>query len=179
MAQVVLGLGLSHSPILNMEPDAWIERGTHDHKHKLRDTSGALVSFDTLLARAGDSFAAEIDIGRIRVRHAANQEAVAATEAVLGAARPDVVVMFGDDHKEVFHDDNMPSLGLYLGKTIPYAPSGIMKWPYDTKLQTPLWYPQEPQEFPVAADLGTHLAESLNEDGFDIAISRYYNPVRR
>jgi 3-O-methylgallate 3,4-dioxygenase len=176
MAQVVLGLGLSHSPILNMEPDAWIERGTHDHKHKLRDTSGALVSFDTLLARAGDSFAAEIDIGRIRVRHAANQEAVAATEAVLGAARPDVVVMFGDDHKEVFHDDNMPSLGLYLGKTIPYAPSGIMKWPYDTKLQTPLWYPQEPQEFPVAADLGTHLAESLNEDGFDIAISRYYNP---
>lgn len=53
MAQVVLGLGTSHSPILNMEPDAWIERGSHDHKHKLRDTSGALVSFDALLERHG------------------------------------------------------------------------------------------------------------------------------
>ena len=146
MAQVVLGLGSSHSPILNMEPDAWIERGSHDHKHKLRDTSGALVSFDALLERAGDSFAGELDVERIRARHAANQRAVVATEAALYAARPDVVVMFGDDHKEVFHDDNMPSLGVYLGNTIPYAPSGIMKWPYDLKLVTPLWYPQEQRE---------------------------------
>jgi hypothetical protein len=118
MAQVVLGLGTSHSPILNMEPDAWIERGSHDHKHKLRDTSGALVSFDALLERAGDSFAGDLGIERIRARHAANQQAVAATEAALYAARPDVVVMFGDDHQEVFHDDHMPSLGIYLGDTI-------------------------------------------------------------
>ncbi len=176
MAQVVLGLGSSHSPILNMEPDAWIERGSHDHKHKLRDTSGALVSFDALLERAGNSFAGELDIERIRARHAANQQAVAATEAALYAARPDVVVMFGDDHKEVFHDDNMPSLGIYLGETIPYAPSGIMKWPYDLKLATPLWYPQEQREFPIAVDLAMHFAESLNEDGFDVATSRYYKP---
>ena len=32
------------------------------------------------------------------------------------------------------------------------------------------------RSFRSRADLGTHLAESLNEDGFDIAISRYYNP---
>jgi 3-O-methylgallate 3,4-dioxygenase len=176
MAQIVLGLGVSHSPILNMEPDAWIERGRHDHEHKLRDTAGELVSFETLLERAGNSFAGEIGMERIRARHAANQKALAVTEALLDAARPDVVVMFGDDHKEVFHDDNMPSLGLYLGKTIPYAPSGIMQWPYDRKLWSPLWYPQEPRDFPVAVELGMHVAESFNEDGFEMAVSRYYKP---
>ncbi len=176
MAQIVLGLGMSHSPILNMEPDAWIERGSHDHKHKLRDYSGAPISYDALLERAGNSLAAEIEIGRIQERHAANQRAIAATGAALDAARPDVVVMFGDDHKEVFNDDNMPSLGLYLGPTIPYAPSGIMKWPYDNTRSSPLWYPQEKLEFPIAVDLGMHFAESLTEDGFDIAVSRYYNP---
>ncbi|HEV8017117.1 MAG TPA: hypothetical protein VGP32_01005 [Steroidobacteraceae bacterium] len=177
MAQVVLGLGCSHSPMLNMEPDAWVERGSRDrHIPKLRDTSGAVVTFDALLERAGDSFAEQLDIERIRTRHAANQKAVAAAEKVLYAAHPDVVIMFGDDHKEVFHDDNMPSLGIYLGETIPYAPSGIMKWPYDLKLVTPLWYPQEQREFPVAVDFGTHIAESLNEEGFDVATSRYYKP---
>ena len=176
MAQLVLGLGCSHSPMLNMEPDAWVERGSHDHLHSLRDASGAVVSFDTLRERAGDSFVGQIGIERILSRHAANQRGVAAVEEALYAARPDVVVMFGDDHKEVFHDDNMPSLGIYLGATIPYAPSGIMKWPYDLKLMTPLWYPQEPRDFPVAVDLGQHIAESFNEDGFELAISRYYRP---
>jgi 3-O-methylgallate 3,4-dioxygenase len=176
MAQVVLGLGCSHSPMLNMEPGAWVERGSYDHLHKLRDTSGAEVSFAALLERAGDSFVRQIEIERIYSRHAANQRAVAAVEEALYAARPDAVVMFGDDHKEVFHDDNMPSLGIYLGDTIPYAPSGIMKWPYDLKLMTPLWYPQEPRAFPVAVDLAHHIAESFNEDGFELAISRYYKP---
>ena len=177
MAQVVLGLGCSHSPMLNMEPDAWMERGSHDrHIPKLRDTAGSVVSFEELLQRAGDSFAEQLDIGRIRTRHAANQQAVAAAEAALYAARPDVVVMFGDDHKEVFHDDNMPSLGIYLGDTIPYAPSGIMKWPYREQLVSPLWYPQEERHFPIAVDFGTHIAESLNESGFDVATSRYYKP---
>jgi hypothetical protein len=101
---------------------------------------------------------------------------VAAVEEALYAARPDVVVMFGDDHKEVFHDDNMPSLGVYLGDTIPYAPSGIMKWPYDLKLMTPLWYPQDHHAFAVDVELGTHIVESLIEDGFDVATSRYYRP---
>ncbi len=177
MAQVVLGLGCSHSPMLNMEPDVWEERGRHDCQiPKLRDRSGAVVRFEALLERAGDSFAEQLDIERIRTRHAANQKAIAAVEQALYAARPDVIVMFGDDHKEVFHDDNMPSLGVYLGETIPYAPSGIMKWPYPEIRATPLWYPQEPSAFPVAVNLGMHIVESLNEDGFDVATSRYYKP---
>ena len=177
MAKVVLGLGASHSPMLNMEPEAWLERGRHDRKNSLlRDLSGKLAKFDDILASAPASMADEIRLDKIETRHAANQRALAGIEEALYAAKPDVLVMFGDDHKEVFHDDNMPPLAVYLGETIPYAPSGIMKWPYDPSLMTPLWYPQEKHDYPVAADIGIRIVESMMEDGFDVSTSKYYQP---
>jgi len=163
--------------MLNMEPDAWLERGRHDRFNPLlRDASGAVVTFETLLERTPQSMADEIRAEKIKARHAANQRAIATVEEALHASEPDVVVMFGDDHKEVFHDDNMPPLAVYLGNTLPYAPSGIMKWPYDPSLMTPLWYPQEEKSYPVAVDLGLHIVEAFMENGFDVTTSKYYKP---
>ena len=48
-------------------------------------------------------------------------------------ARPDVVVIFGDDQHEQFHDDNMPTFAIYHGESLPRqklrgGTSEILNW---------------------------------------------------
>jgi len=177
MAKVVLGVGASHSPMLNMEPPAWLERGLKDDKVRvMRDFDGAEITYDGLLAKVSPHVAKEITMEKIEARHKANQLAIEKTAEAIYAAKPDVIVMFGDDHMEVYKNDNMPSLAVYWGDTIPYAPTGIMKWPYADKLKTPIWYPQEEINYPVSAELGHHIISHMIEDGFDVAQSKFYPP---
>jgi len=178
MASIVLGVGSSHSPTLLMEPPAWLARAGHDDVriHALYDDRGVRVSYEELLARAPAGIAAEIDMDVLRQRHAANQAAVAKVREALAAARADLVIVIGDDHKEVFQDDNMPALSVYWGDALPYKPQGMMKWKYDPDLQAGMWYPQEERDYPVDAERAQRLIGDLMARDFDVAHSRYYRP---
>ena len=54
MAKIVLGIGSSHSPILLMEPKAWLERGAVDDQTRFVhfDGDGAQIKYADLLASA-------------------------------------------------------------------------------------------------------------------------------
>ena len=175
MARIVLGVGSSHSPALLMEPPAWRARaGTDDRTlFALHDHSGKRVQFDELLETARPDIAAEITDEKLQERHEANQRAIAETRRALIEAAPDVVIIIGDDHKEVFKDDNMPALSVYWGDTVPYKPQGIMKWKYDPTLKQELWYGQEEIDYPVASDLARRLIGDLVAAGFDPAHQKY------
>jgi arginyl-tRNA synthetase len=102
MAEIVLGIGTSHSPILSMEPVAWVVRAQTDGSvRKLIDNAGRMVSYDELLAAADPKLEGEIAEDKLQARHAANQRGIAAIREALYAAKPDVLIMFGDDHMEV------------------------------------------------------------------------------
>ncbi|HEY0201024.1 MAG TPA: hypothetical protein VGC24_04970 [Burkholderiaceae bacterium] len=178
MAKIVLGIGSSHSPTLLMEPAAWLARAGHDDVkiHALHDFEGKRVSYDELLAQAPARMKDEIDAQVLQQRHEANQRAVAKTREALAEARPDMLILIGDDHKEVFHEDNMPALSVYWGETIPYKPQGMMKWKYDPSLQADSWYPQEEKDYPVASEHARRLIGDLMEREFDVAHSAYYKP---
>ena len=175
MAKIVLGIGSSHSPALLMEPAAWRARAATDDRtlFALHDHSGARVQFDDLLAAASPSLADEITNEKMQERHEANQRAIAETKRLLSEAAADVVIIIGDDHKEVFKDDNMPALSVFWGETVPYKPQGIMKWKYDPTLKQELWYGQEDIDYPVASDLAQRLIGDLIADGFDPAHQKY------
>lgn len=178
MAEIVLGIGSSHSPILLMEPPAWLARAEIDDKtiHQLRDFDGSVITYDALLAKARSSMADEITPERMRARHLANQRAIEGIGRILDEAKPDVVIIFGDDHKEVFLDDNMPAISVYWGDTIPYKPQGIMKWKYDPQLKPAYWYWQDERDYPVAGDYARRLIGQLIDGGFDVAHSHHYRP---
>lgn len=178
MAKLVLGIGSSHSPTLLMEPGSWIARAQHDDRnvHALHDVDGARVSYDELLAKADPAIAEQITPETLNRRHEANQRGVGEISRILKEAKPDVVIVIGDDHKEVFQDDNMPALSVYWGDTIPYKPQGMMKWKYDPTLSQDLWYPQEERNYPVAATYARRLIGDLMNADFDVAHSRYYKP---
>lgn len=178
MARIVLGVGSSHSPILLMEPAAWLARAAADDRtiFALHDHTGARVTYEELLAQADPALAAEITPEVLQARHEANQAAIAETSRRLAEAEPDVVLIIGDDHKEVFNEDNMPAIHVYWGETLPYKPQGIMKWKYDPTLKQELWYGQEPADHPVASDLAYRLITDLMSGGFDPAHSKYLRP---
>jgi 3-O-methylgallate 3,4-dioxygenase len=176
MAKIVLGIGSSHSPALLMEPKAWKARGATDDRnlHALHDFTGKRVTYDELMEVVPDTMMAELDETLMAERHQANERGIAAIAEALKAADPDVVIMIGDDHKEIFQDDNMPALSVYWGKTLPYKPVGLMKWKYADDLKADVWYPQEEKDHPVASDLAVRLIGDLLERGFDPAHSKFY-----
>jgi hypothetical protein len=178
MAKVVLGIGSSHSPALLMKPDAWLARAEIDDKtrHALHDHTGKRVTYEELLAESPSTLMKEIEPEVLNVRHEANEKAIAEVARVLDEADPDIVVIVGDDHKEVYQDDNMPALAVYWGETIPYKPQGIMKWKYDPKLMPDFWYPQEPRDYPVASEFALRLIGDFMKRDFDPAHSKYYMP---
>ncbi|MGC7406662.1 hypothetical protein ACPWR0_22585 [Pandoraea pneumonica] len=159
-----------------MKPSAWLARAATDDQNffVLHDHSGARVSYGELLEKADPAILDEITPAKLEQRHKQNQAAVAQLAETLNKVNPDIVVIIGDDHKEVFHDDNMPALSVYWGETIPYRPTGIMKWKYDPDLDQELWYPQEPKDYPVASQYAERLIRGMMDDGFDVAQSKYF-----
>ena len=178
MAKVVMGIASSHSPALLMEPSGWLARAEVDDKslHPLYDFEGRRVTYDELLEKASPKVMDEIAQDVLQSRHEANERAIRALSEKIDTIDPDIIVVIGDDHKEVFQDDNMPALAVYWGDTIPYKPQGIMKWKYDPKLKPAYWYDQEEKDYPVASKFAHRLIGDLQERGFDPAHSRYYPP---
>lgn len=175
MARLVLGIGSSHSPVLLMEPPAWLARAASDDRNffVLHDHSGQRVKFEDLLEKADPALAAQIDPEVLQRRHEANQAAIAVTAKRLREADPDIVIIIGDDHKEVFNEDNMPAINVFWGETLAYKPQGIMKWKYDPTLKQELWYGQEPVDYPVASGFAQRLIGDLMGGGFDPSHSKY------
>ena len=176
MARIVKNIGSSHSPALLMEPKAWIRRGeTDDVKlHALHDFTGKRVQYDELLEEAPQSYLEEIKPEVLDARYAANEAGIKAVADLLKEVDPDIIILVGDDHKEVFQEDNMPSLSVYWGETLPYKAQGIMKWKYADDLKADVWYPQEDKDYPVASEFAVRLIGDLLESGFDPAHSKFY-----
>jgi hypothetical protein len=171
-----MGIGSSHSPALLMEPPAWLARGGSDDRtlHALHDHTGKLVKYEELLAVTPDAMLKEIEPDLMQERHLANEAAMNRVSDILLEADPDIVIIIGDDHKEVYQEDNMPALAVYWGDTLPYRPQGVMKWRYADDLKTELWYPQEDKDYPVAGAFAKRLITDLCNLGFDPAHSQRY-----
>lgn len=171
MARIVLGIATSHSPMLLSEPVIWLERGEQDRTNPLlRGYEGEEISYAEVLGRADKAtIASELEAATLAKRHEANQQAMEAVAKTFAEAEVDLVIVIGDDHHEVFHDDNMPSLSIYWGGTIPFKPKGPLRWYFQSTPRSPLWYFAEEREYPVAADHALRLIGDLLAADFDVA----------
>lgn len=174
MARIVLGMGTSHTPMLNAPPTDWprfIERDSR--RDNLLDVDGRLTSYEAQLDRAPAGIMAEIAPDRMQARHAAVQGAMARLGDYLRDARLDALIVVGDDQDELYHHGNMPGILVYYGETIPNVPLGPdFKGPEWARRATARWYEEkEPRDYPVDAALARHLIDALIEREFDIAAS--------
>ncbi len=89
--------------------------------HALHDHTGKRVQYDELLAATPETMLKEIEPGADARTSPANEAAMNRVSEVLMEAEPDIVIIIGDDHKEVYQEDNMPALAVYWGDTLPYG----------------------------------------------------------
>ncbi len=182
MAEIVLGIGTSHGPLLNTPWQEWGQRAEADRRNPELYFRGRPYNFSTLVElRAGENIAAMITPERMAAHHAACQRAIDALANTLAEVAPDAAVIIGDDQEEVFYDDNMPALSVYWGETLENGPlpeAFLATRPPGLNIADWGYYPPEPVQVPCEPKLGLHIIESLIGEGFDVSHTRRLPPGR-
>lgn len=170
MAKIVAGFGTSHSTMLFSTVENWQAMFDHvDRRAPVYDFDGKPRSFDELLKSTPPSAAALITKEVHAKRHADMTAAMDRLEADIAKAKLDVLVIIGDDQREVFKDDLRPAVAVYYGDTIRNAAQ--------PKEPVTDWYLQdqrrrmedkEDRYYPHHAALGTHIIAGLTSRDFDI-----------
>ena len=178
MAQLVLGIGTSHSPQLSVSWDGWAMRGEADKQNpELIGTDGIVSGYDDLLARTDvKRIAREITEERFRKRFEETQRAINRLGEVLAKADLDALVMVGDDQHEYLLDDNMPAVCIYWGDRI-LVKAGPPPSPR-TGNRPLIGYADHDRIFPSNPALGKHVIQYLVESEFDVGRSNYLDPTR-
>ena len=163
MADIVLGIGTSHSPMLSTPHEAFAG-------HRERDQQ-RVPEFAALVRERAERVAPELAPAVTAARHAANQAALATLAAVLADAALDALVIIGDDQGEWFSVDSQPALCIYWGEAVESLPPPVERMAPSLRLGYWGYYGDGAnRSYPVDAALGRHLIESLTRDhGFDVA----------
>ena len=173
MARIVLGMGTSHTPMLNAPPTDWprfIERDSQ--RTNLLDVEGRLTSYEAQLQHAPADIAGQIAPERMETRHATVQGAISRLGEFLGEAKLDALIVVGDDQEELYFSGNMPGILVYYGETIRNVPLAPVENPTWGWRATARWFEEKvPREYPVDAALARHLIGELIDREFDIATS--------
>ena len=180
MAKIVLGMGSSHGPMLSTPPEEWGQRVEADKYRLELFYQGKKWAFDDLAQeRAGEHLENEVQLEKMRERHAACQRAIDRLADVFAEVHPDVAVIFGDDQEEVFLDDNMPAFLVFWGDTFDNVPlSEEEAGRRGPGLAVAAWghSPPERQVIQGVPDLATLMIDRLMTADFDISHSRDLPP---
>lgn len=176
MAKIVGGFGSSHSPLMSLKTgELWKIHSNNDLRNGelVMPPNGKRVTYDELLANADPALAKVSNVEKFQERIDALQEGLDEVQKRFSQTNPDVVVMIGDDQSEFFFDDNYPSINVYWGDTIKMVPRVIREDMSEAQKASSRAYGTEERDYPVDSALGLHIIESLGEQDFDIAQSRY------
>lgn len=172
MAEIVLGLASSHAPQLEMPPEVWREYGDRGRTQAVHWFNGKKYSFGELVeARASDHFEKECTDEKFEARFNACQTAIAHLSETLAKAKPDVLVILGDDQMESFNDENMPAFCVYYGDSVDDEPK---PGNHRAMLSDPKYANRPGQRLtqPAEGELGEHIIKSMIRNEFDVARSK-------
>ncbi len=161
MAEIVLGLATSHSPQLSVPWTKW-------SLLREKDETDRRLDYPALVKRAKSEIETDLAPKTWRERYQSCQKAIAALGSTLRAARPDAVVVLGDDQHEQFLDDNLPALAIYHGASLPLVRhTGGERATWKTAEEE--GWAETAEEYRAVPELGEHLVGALNDDEFDVA----------
>lgn len=169
MAKIVLGIGTSHTPMLNTPVEDWSRFIERDRLRPHLTKDGRPVTYEELERLAPPEIAAELTPEVFADKHRRALAQVDRLAQTLRDARLDTLIIVGDDQKELYHDDNMPAILVYRGQTIRNVPQTSHPGPEWARKASARYFENEvPRDYPVDAPLAEHLIAHLVED-FDLS----------
>ena len=160
MARTVLAMATSHTPGLSGPVERWFTRADADRRHL--ETTG-LADYEQLAREKASWIGAEITEEKLRERYAACQQAIVTLQETMVQARPQVVIVVGDDHREVFSSEHMPAFNVHWADSVFVPPFSRGREPGDG---------DGTHVYPVDADLGGYLVHALTAEQFDVSYTR-------
>jgi hypothetical protein len=170
MAEIVLGIGASHGPLLSTPPEQWDLRASADRANKSHWFRGKSYDFDALLRERAPGFDAEVEVGVRRGRFTRCRAAMDALTKKFAEVAPEAVVILGNDQREFFDEGLTPPITIYRGAEIRNVQHLHESSP-GLNIAEVGNAPEEGATHPGAPELADHLLTSLREDNFDIAQS--------
>jgi hypothetical protein len=178
MAEIVLGIGTSHTPLLSLAPELWLEyaKGDQHNPELAYPPHGWVMPYQEGIEylspeikarfRGDEPFAAQ---------SAAFQRALDELARTLQETAPDITLIITDDQDEWFFEHNMPRFAVYWGDSaplIPRSPAGTQRAP-EVAEAIVRGYGDVRLDVPVAGAFGRYLVEYLSEHDFDVAHLNY------
>lgn len=168
MAKIVLGVGSSHGPQLNIPPDKWsvfLDKDQNDPRYNYKE----------VLKRANPEIRDQLSDEVFKKKYNACQEALSKLRDTIAQASPDCVVIIGDDQHEQFWEENMPMFSIYYGDTVVQRARDRSRG--SSWLQARAAVGDEvDRTVKCDSELARHLIREAVSQGFDVSTSNKLKP---
>lgn len=181
MAKIVLGIAASHSPLLALTGEEWKHRAEADYANTgLNLSDGRFVTYAELLAEVGPRYQDVVTPEVLMEKSEQCQAALDRLADALEAAKPDVVVIIGDDQAELFGPANQPAVAMYHGHDVlmmdklqdPATPAWLRKVRHGYLMD-------KVHSVPGSPEFALELIAGMVDRHIDLAVSdRVDNPLK-
>jgi hypothetical protein len=177
MASLVLGIGLSHSPMMALPGEKWEYYAKADYGHPmLFDENGNRINYEELESHRNARYIHESKSDNLIKQWHQMRESFTRLREDLENSSPDVLIVIGNEHigEELVDSRYVPALSMYTGNTIV---SGLLHEfkgiEFDKEVFTQIGKGLGMDKhyiWPGAGEIATKLVTSLIELEFDIGV---------
>lgn len=168
--------------MLALDPELWAERAQDDvRRAELFLADGRVVSYSELERESADRYSGMATIDVFADQAARAQSALGGLADAIDHAAVDVLVVVGDDQRELFSDSHVPAIAVYTGAEIVTYPKNEMS------PNLPTWHQEANKGYlmdtvhshPAAPELAAALVDGLIAAGVDVAVAREVQDPRQ
>jgi hypothetical protein len=170
MADIVLGIGSSHGPLLSTPADQWELRAKADRANKNHWFRGKTYDYETLLKERAPGFANDVEPAMREQRFQECRTALETLSRKFESVKPDAVVILGNDQREFFNPGLTPAITVYRGAEIHNVQHMTDDNP-GLNIAEPANSPEEGAVYPGAPALADHILDALRDEDWDLAQS--------
>jgi len=172
MAEIVLGIGTSHGPMLVTETETWGGRVPAD-KVAVHAWKGGDWTWDQLIAeRAHENLAAQANKSVWDQRQAVCQTNIEKLADIFAEARIDIAVIVGNDQNEIYRNTLNPAFAVHYGDTVTnyeFTPERLKELPPGIEVSLPGYIPAGGADYPACPELARAIISQAIGDEFDVA----------
>lgn len=173
MAEIVMGFGTSHGPLLATPPEEWDLRANVDRKNPELAFGAGTYNFAELAElRKGQGFEKENAVEVRRERWDRCQKQLDALGDRILSTNPDAILIIGDDHHEWFQQDIQPAFSVFHGDHVrnraltPQEEEEVKSRGGNYSMK--VYYPPKDETYPVPGEISRHIIKAMMDDGFDV-----------